>query len=105
MKDPKKFDSITDFLVAHGFHPTEKGFTKAGVLIPPEELQKHSVATFAEKASRKGWLDMEDSPYPLPYNPYGGLVLLSLQEDPCLEKGYPAMLEEFYWFHGGTDCM
>lgn len=55
--------SIQEWLTGIGFQmwPLSEVFERAGVRIPYTELAGHTVATFKEKAKRKGWVTEEEA--------------------------------------------
>ncbi len=96
MENPQKYNNIQEFMVAHGFTPTEKGFVKGSLTIPPQEWMGHSVTTFAEKCSRKGWLQEIAASTAAPPYSWGMGIILEGGESLLWARGYPAVVEEFY---------
>ena len=56
--DPQHCSSVQDYLTALGFIVNGDYFVKGNVAIPSVEIVGHTPVTFAEKAERKGWLEV-----------------------------------------------
>jgi hypothetical protein len=63
---PRSYDTIQDYLVAHGYSVNEEqGYffvwrnEFVRIEIPFAALFGHSVVTFAEKAKRQGWVEVD----------------------------------------------